>query len=334
MARSGLNWTQSAVRFKKFTQSWQPPHPPAASCANCSTGLQLDERIDLPKGSRTVGCLRPAGLAALGEVTTRNSVAEKPDLRAIPWAPELRFLAATRVFVPLADLLKLQDFFARGGRERPSVPIKERSLETFGDEKRLDAFGARLGLVRPTAGSHPKSFVALSSPSRCRGPPGLIQTGRSSSSKMRRRGTPTAAGTWSESFSVPSSMVAAIALWTAIRFIERQSSPRSVAPAPCCIFWRSRSPGPAHSAGSIRLRTSRRPARCRAASLELPPVVDAGCGARPAVGRRATIRHPLRLAGRVGRTSSSALCRWASGSPRSMSAGSFSRDSGVRWSKR
>jgi hypothetical protein len=64
--------------------------------------------------------------------------ADKPDLRAIPWSPELRFLATTRVFVSLADLLKLQDFFARGGRERLSVPIKERSLEIFGDEKRLD----------------------------------------------------------------------------------------------------------------------------------------------------------------------------------------------------
>ena len=43
------------------------------------------------------------------------------------------------MFVPLADLLKLQEFFAHGGRAKEFIPIKERSLEIFGDEKRLDA---------------------------------------------------------------------------------------------------------------------------------------------------------------------------------------------------
>src|SRR5262249_226893 len=43
-----------------------------------------------------------------------------------------------RMFVPFEDLLRIQQFFARGGRELPLVPIKERSLDIFGDEKRLD----------------------------------------------------------------------------------------------------------------------------------------------------------------------------------------------------
>ena len=69
----------------------------------------------------------------------RDTVSEeKPDLRAFPWAPELGFLTTIRIFVPLADLQKLQNFFADHGRERENVPIKERSLEIFGDEKRLD----------------------------------------------------------------------------------------------------------------------------------------------------------------------------------------------------
>jgi hypothetical protein len=101
--------------------------------------LQLDERIDLPKGREHWDVSALPALPRWVKLPRETVSAEKPDLRAIPWAPELRFLAATRVFVPLADLLKLQDFFARGGRERPRVPIKERSLETFGDEKRLDA---------------------------------------------------------------------------------------------------------------------------------------------------------------------------------------------------
>lgn len=101
--------------------------------------LQLDERIDLPIGREQWDVSTLPALPRWVKLPRETVSAKKPDLRAIPWAPELRFLATTRVFVPLADLLKLQDFFARGGRERPSVPIKERSLETFGDEKRLDA---------------------------------------------------------------------------------------------------------------------------------------------------------------------------------------------------
>jgi hypothetical protein len=100
--------------------------------------LQLDERIALPKGREQWEATALPTLPRWVKLPGETVSADKPDLRAIPWAPELRFLATTRVFVPLADLLKLQAFFARGGRERSSVPIKERSLEIFGDEKRLD----------------------------------------------------------------------------------------------------------------------------------------------------------------------------------------------------
>jgi hypothetical protein len=68
--------------------------------------------------------------------------AELPDnresLSGIRWVPELAFLASTRVGVPAQDLLRLQVFFEQVGANRLSVPIKERSLEIFGDEKRLD----------------------------------------------------------------------------------------------------------------------------------------------------------------------------------------------------
>lgn len=100
--------------------------------------LQLDERLELPKGKILWDTSALPSLPRWVQLPRESLSAEKPDLRAIPWAPELRFLAATRVFVPLADLLKLQAFFAGGGRERPLVPIKERSLAIFGDEKRLD----------------------------------------------------------------------------------------------------------------------------------------------------------------------------------------------------
>lgn len=100
--------------------------------------LQLDERVELPKGRHLWDSSALPALPNWVQLPRESVSAEKPDLRPIPWCPELRFLANTRMFVPLADLLKLQEFFARGGRERPLVPIKERSLDIFGDEKRLD----------------------------------------------------------------------------------------------------------------------------------------------------------------------------------------------------
>ena len=80
-------------------------------------------------------------------------VAEKwPDLTTVKWAPEMSFLAKMRVGIPREDLDRLNDFFVRGGSAKPMVPIKERSLEIFGDEKRLDSLLVttpfRLGRLR------------------------------------------------------------------------------------------------------------------------------------------------------------------------------------------
>ncbi len=60
------------------------------------------------------------------------------DWDAIAWEPELRTIAQARVTTNSGDLVRMNDFFKNGGRTRPVVPIKERSLEIFGDEKRLD----------------------------------------------------------------------------------------------------------------------------------------------------------------------------------------------------
>jgi hypothetical protein len=62
-----------------------------------------------------------------------------PDLSGVTWAKELSFLRKTRVGIDADDLLLLNEFFARGGQAKPIVPVKERSLQIFGDEKRLDA---------------------------------------------------------------------------------------------------------------------------------------------------------------------------------------------------
>lgn len=64
------------------------------------------------------------------------------DAAAVSWAPELNFVPASRLQVAAEDLLKLNAFFQQGGCERLLVPVKERSLQIFGDEKRLDALRA------------------------------------------------------------------------------------------------------------------------------------------------------------------------------------------------
>lgn len=62
-----------------------------------------------------------------------------PDLSAMPWEPEFAFVRDTRTGLSLDDLVRMNRFLAEGGRSRPIIPIKERSVQIFGDEKRLDA---------------------------------------------------------------------------------------------------------------------------------------------------------------------------------------------------
>ena len=61
------------------------------------------------------------------------------DFTSVAWASELSFLTTDSVAVASADLLKLNDFLLKQPKSQLIVPIKERSLEIFGDEKRLDA---------------------------------------------------------------------------------------------------------------------------------------------------------------------------------------------------
>lgn len=67
-----------------------------------------------------------------------SSLSDKFDPTTIPWEAEMKFIVEARVMVIPEDLLRLNTFFKDQNRQRPVVPIKERSLQIFGDEKRLD----------------------------------------------------------------------------------------------------------------------------------------------------------------------------------------------------
>ena len=61
------------------------------------------------------------------------------DPAIFPWAPELHFSATLRNPQQLEVVRRVHEFLASGGAARCMVPIKERSVELFGDEKKLDA---------------------------------------------------------------------------------------------------------------------------------------------------------------------------------------------------
>jgi hypothetical protein len=60
-------------------------------------------------------------------------------IREFPWEPPLAFLRDLRLSISFAELCQLNDFLKSGTGACSLVPIKERSLQIFGDEKRLDA---------------------------------------------------------------------------------------------------------------------------------------------------------------------------------------------------
>jgi hypothetical protein len=63
---------------------------------------------------------------------------DKFDPTAIAWEPEMGFMREARVSVNSGDLLKLNSFFKNRSAKRLIAPIKERSIQIFDDEKRLD----------------------------------------------------------------------------------------------------------------------------------------------------------------------------------------------------
>jgi hypothetical protein len=145
------------VDIELLLQGFHAVHPELASTAGARAKLrelldllQLDGRIQLPRGKAGWDRSSLPPLPLWVRLAHEDVPApERVDLREIPWAPELRFLAGTRAGVPLECLQKLQEFFAEGGRNREPVPLKERSLQIFGDEKRLDALIQSSSLFQP-----------------------------------------------------------------------------------------------------------------------------------------------------------------------------------------
>ncbi|WP_329956677.1 Wadjet anti-phage system protein JetD domain-containing protein [Collimonas humicola] len=85
-------------------------------------------------------------------LTREPKAVSSRDLRGVTWAPELGFWPDLRPG-QLEAMLPINEFLLRRRGSLMVVPIKERSLEIYGDEKRLDGmctgdslFGGRLQL--------------------------------------------------------------------------------------------------------------------------------------------------------------------------------------------
>ncbi len=168
----------------------------------------LIDRVVIPLGTE------PRWREAFGFLPPSDE--ETRQIREFPWEPELSFLREARLNLSFAELQQVNRFLKDRGRADVIVPIKERSLQIFGDEKRLDMILAS-ALFRPGRLNLARNLFCELIRGRWPGsvdrPP--LHSNRSSSSKTRRHGTPTAVGTGNGICSALSSMVTGTGSWTA-----------------------------------------------------------------------------------------------------------------------
>lgn len=73
---------------------------------------------------------------AFGFAGSDGSDAEQ--IVAWPWSAQMAFLKSARISVPFDDLKRMDHYLKNKLTRAPQLPIKERSIQIFGDEKRLD----------------------------------------------------------------------------------------------------------------------------------------------------------------------------------------------------
>jgi hypothetical protein len=117
-----------------------PPPEARTKLAGWLSLLAETNDIVLPKGKRLYDRSGSGDLPAWVELVRPDQLSEPfpVDPETFAWAPELRFACTIRDARQLHVLLRVQQFLVNGGRQRLLVPAKERSVELFGKEKRLE----------------------------------------------------------------------------------------------------------------------------------------------------------------------------------------------------
>jgi hypothetical protein len=172
----GLEFVR-AVFLKAFPQ-WQGLADRRERLRTLLDELASAERVRLPKDRRRGWEQSPAPALPRSIMIAREIVpAEAPfDHRTFPWVLELAFVVGLRAVANANELRCIHDFLKDHPERRPIVPVKERSFQLFGDEKRLDSlrktklFGAgRLTLELLRCRDVPASLPCVPAPQASNG---------------------------------------------------------------------------------------------------------------------------------------------------------------------
>jgi hypothetical protein len=105
--------------------------------AQLLTALQAAGGLELPRSKDRWDRTAEPPLPKWVQLVVERSPHDTYDPREIAWPPELAFASDLPRVPMVRDLLAVRRFLANGGRESVLAPLRERSLEIFGDEKRL-----------------------------------------------------------------------------------------------------------------------------------------------------------------------------------------------------
>ena len=132
--------TIRAAFLSAFPQ-WQGSADRRERLSTLLAELATAERVRLP-GDRRQGWEQapapplPRWLMLLREAAPAET---SFDHRNFPWVLELSFVASLRTVLNPEELRLIHDFLKDCPERRPIVPVKERSFQLFGNEKRLDS---------------------------------------------------------------------------------------------------------------------------------------------------------------------------------------------------
>lgn len=155
VARELESWPRRQVKLAELQALLVSAEPALEHAPERRGRLQevLDELVDagvveLPSARSYDRSAKPA-LPRFVRVERPPPRSRRISGAGVPWRPELSWAAEFSVDEQtLSDLRAINAFFRDSGSERPVVPLRERSLQLFGHEKRLEALmGGQLFLT-------------------------------------------------------------------------------------------------------------------------------------------------------------------------------------------
>jgi hypothetical protein len=143
------------IRIEAYTTAFLAVEPALATSpgrrARLAAAIEELIQVGILRASRRVDrSERPSLPQFVVRVTGATDLPVGREAAAYAWRPELAWAARTPLRRSEFEALKgIQVFLRERGMAAPIVPVSERSLEVFGDEKRLDVLRQNRRLFRP-----------------------------------------------------------------------------------------------------------------------------------------------------------------------------------------